>query len=60
MGVAGLRLHIHTATDVFPQVTKAGLWCKAGQLLQPGDRIKLTENKGGLCECEPEPGPARC
>jgi hypothetical protein len=45
------QAHIHTATDVFLQVTKAGLWCKAGQLLQLSNRIKLTENKGGLCEC---------
>jgi len=42
-------IHMHNATDVFLRVTKAGLLYKAGQILKLGDRIKLTENIGGLC-----------
>jgi hypothetical protein len=40
------------ATDVFLQVTKARQWSKAGQYKSPGDRIKLTENKGRVGHAE--------
>lgn len=42
---------------VFLQVTKAPLRCKAGQKKKPGHGIKLTENKGGYCECPKLPTP---